>query len=147
MKDLLYYENLCNDPPCEKENGKDGTVHCSECYGHGGFIEDTEGIWWPTPPGMTHERLCDQCAGKVTITNDGITSVIDHSGFDIHIDLSNGIDRRPVSLNILQLERSRSVELSNSQIKEFTCDNCPTAFMCVLAFDHYNTNGDCLASK
>lgn len=30
---------------------------------------------------------------------------------------------------------------------EFTCDNCAHMPECSLAFDLYNTNGDCLASK
>lgn len=30
---------------------------------------------------------------------------------------------------------------------EFTCDNCPHAASCVLAFDNYNTDGYCLYEK
>jgi hypothetical protein len=30
---------------------------------------------------------------------------------------------------------------------EFTCDSCPHARCCKLAFDLYNTDGDCLAEK
>ncbi len=33
------------------------------------------------------------------------------------------------------------------KITEFTCDNCADAAWCTLAFDPYNTDGDCLASK
>lgn len=29
----------------------------------------------------------------------------------------------------------------------FTCDECQFAIRCRFAFDGYNTNGDCLASK
>lgn len=29
----------------------------------------------------------------------------------------------------------------------FTCDDCGARFSCTLAYDLYNTNGDCLAEK
>lgn len=29
----------------------------------------------------------------------------------------------------------------------YTCDDCPIVLKCQFAFDQYNTNGDCLASK
>lgn len=29
----------------------------------------------------------------------------------------------------------------------FTCDQCPSRYCCDLAFDPYNTGGDCLADK
>ena len=29
----------------------------------------------------------------------------------------------------------------------FTCDDCPSRFVCTLVFDAYNTNGDCLMEK
>jgi len=29
----------------------------------------------------------------------------------------------------------------------FTCDECPSRYCCDLAFDAYNTDGDCLADK
>lgn len=32
-------------------------------------------------------------------------------------------------------------------VKEFTCDDCPERWSCLLAFDPYNTDGDCLAEK
>jgi hypothetical protein len=36
--------------------------------------------------------------------------------------------------------------LRDSKI-EFTCDGCDHAPVCAYAFDPYNTDGDCLASK
>lgn len=33
------------------------------------------------------------------------------------------------------------------EIESFTCDNCARAKICWLAFDTYNTNGDCLYEK
>lgn len=32
-------------------------------------------------------------------------------------------------------------------IDAFTCDDCPARYTCKLAFDPYNTDGDCLAEK
>lgn len=32
-------------------------------------------------------------------------------------------------------------------VPEFTCVDCATVFKCKLAFDLYNTNGDCLLEK
>jgi len=32
-------------------------------------------------------------------------------------------------------------------IDAFTCDDCPRALICELAFDAYNTDGDCLYDK
>jgi len=46
--------------------------------------------------------------------------------------------------------RAASVLLNGQKAESigyFTCDNCTHAAKCVLAFDSYNTNGDCLASK
>ena len=31
--------------------------------------------------------------------------------------------------------------------EHYTCDDCPSVMECKYAFDDYNTNGDCLASK
>jgi lysozyme family protein len=64
-------------------------------------------------------------------------------------------DREPVTAEFLAKERKRSLEIfaqyntdgEESEITEFTCDGCGHAPCCSLAFDHYNTNGDCLASK
>lgn len=33
------------------------------------------------------------------------------------------------------------------RVTEFTCDMCTSAPTCSLAFDGYNTNGDCLLEK
>jgi hypothetical protein len=35
----------------------------------------------------------------------------------------------------------------NLSIDKFTCDDCDRAPICTLAFDLYNTNGDCLYEK
>ena len=32
-------------------------------------------------------------------------------------------------------------------VVEITCENCPQNGHCEFAWDHYNTNGDCLAEK
>lgn len=29
----------------------------------------------------------------------------------------------------------------------FSCDGCPHNYYCEYAYDHYNTDGDCLAMK
>lgn len=68
-------------------------------------------------------------------------------------------DRRPVSAEELAAERRRSLKLwprsefnvwdwpTPAENVKFTCDECAHAPSCALAFDHYNTGGDCLASK
>ncbi len=61
-------------------------------------------------------------------------------------------EARPGYLNVI--ERATSVidgydhDLwGPGAVAEFTCDHCWRAPECVLAFDLYNTGGDCLASK
>lgn len=49
-----------------------------------------------------------------------------------------------------QLEQDRAVQVADNGGEPeggFTCDNCGAAPRCKLAFDWYNTNGDCLAEK
>lgn len=36
---------------------------------------------------------------------------------------------------------------SEFDVHAFTCDDCPARHKCELAFDPYNTDGDCLAEK
>lgn len=64
------------------------------------------------------------------------------------------VTRDEVSGEVLAQEREKAVVfLSNTHSSlfsfdtVFTCDSCPTAPTCRLAFDGYNTNGDCLAEK
>lgn len=57
---------------------------------------------------------------------------------------------RPGYLNVI--ERAESVLLGYDlefwdEPPEFTCDRCADMPSCTLAFDLYNTNGDCLATK
>ncbi len=50
----------------------------------------------------------------------------------------------------LAAERASLVEMYREQlgvIEKFTCDDCEARFTCALAFDAYNTDGDCLAEK
>jgi hypothetical protein len=48
-----------------------------------------------------------------------------------------------------QLEQDRAIAVGHHGEPEggFTCDNCGSVSYCALAFDWYNTNGDCLAEK
>jgi len=60
--------------------------------------------------------------------------------------------REPVTLWRLVDERRAAREwvmraFPESRPVEFTCDACPHARVCSLAFDPYNTDGDCLADK
>ena len=58
------------------------------------------------------------------------------------------IEREAVSDSDLAAERERAIALQGlDPWIEFTCDECEIANRCRLAFDPYNTNGDCLASK
>lgn len=58
-------------------------------------------------------------------------------------------DREPVTLFKLVEERrqSRLDSIGEYPIAAFTCDECAHATRCDLAFDWYNTHGDCLADK
>lgn len=56
----------------------------------------------------------------------------------------------PLSPADLADERERMVRIyaaEGIEISSFTCDECSARFKCVLAFDAYNTDGDCLAEK
>jgi len=53
-----------------------------------------------------------------------------------------------------QLKEERNNSIANAfmgsltrMTDRFTCDSCPRAPICTLAFDLYNTNGDCLYDK
>jgi hypothetical protein len=59
---------------------------------------------------------------------------------------------RGVMLTEEQLARNRAslVQAYAAQgylVTEFTCDKCAARYRCTLAFDLYNTDGDCLAEK
>ena len=64
--------------------------------------------------------------------------------------LHHSLRRSPLKLFELAEER-KSVRTSDARGSapdtSFTCDECRDAPICVLAFDPYNTNGDCLAEK
>lgn len=57
--------------------------------------------------------------------------------------------RQPVPLWTLVRERRDARERwpFGDEPVEFTCDACAYAPRCRLAFDFYNTNGDCLLEK
>lgn len=62
--------------------------------------------------------------------------------------------REPVSAEFLAKERLVAIkygrehlDVSVSKSFVFTCDSCSFAPKCTLAFDFYNTDGDCLYSK
>lgn len=44
-------------------------------------------------------------------------------------------------------QTARNGEVMNVTDIKYTCDECDLAPTCDLAFDGYNTNGDCLLSK
>lgn len=53
--------------------------------------------------------------------------------------------KEPLLEDELASIRQRMVE--EYGVTEFTCDTCPARYKCTLAFDPYNTDGDCLAEK
>ena len=55
--------------------------------------------------------------------------------------------RVPRTPEQLAEERRASLEWWGGADQPFTCDGCPRASVCVLAFDPYNTHGDCLYDK
>lgn len=57
----------------------------------------------------------------------------------------------PLTEQQLSEDRAKLVELYKNVlggvVDEFTCDKCDLRYKCLLAFDAYNTDGDCLAEK
>lgn len=56
----------------------------------------------------------------------------------------------PFTSEQLKAFRAKMVEHCNElgrAPEKFTCDDCARASKCKLAFDGYNTDGDCLYSK
>ena len=57
----------------------------------------------------------------------------------------------PFNEKQIKAYRSQMIDILDRQghapPESFTCDDCDDVDLCVLAFDPYNTNGDCLASK
>lgn len=50
-------------------------------------------------------------------------------------------------LDVLRDEVSRHCAKAGYPIAVFTCDGCAMVTRCTLAFDPYNTDGDCLLDK
>jgi len=52
---------------------------------------------------------------------------------------------------VLELRKSAIIKYGGMcngiVIPEFTCDTCKLVTKCLLAYDLYNTNGDCLVDK
>lgn len=56
--------------------------------------------------------------------------------------------RTPAQISKLRAESKVHLDIIYGHIVDvFTCDDCTAAQTCSLAFDGYNTNGDCLLSK
>lgn len=58
--------------------------------------------------------------------------------------------KAPLSETDLAADRARIVAIYAEQgmgIDAFTCDDCGARYTCTLAFDAYNTDGDCIAEK
>jgi len=57
----------------------------------------------------------------------------------------------PLTDDELKKERARRVEWLDEhfemKVGKFTCDDCSMVRDCTLAFDGYNTDGDCLYDK
>lgn len=57
----------------------------------------------------------------------------------------------PWTMAQLQIIRSGTIihskQIVKHEIKNFTCDECEDKENCVLVFDAYNTDGDCLLMK
>lgn len=63
-----------------------------------------------------------------------------------------GTRREPIPPEQLARDRAASVQhlgllMQTMEPFKFTCDTCSHAPRCVYAFDAYNVDGDCLASK
>lgn len=48
---------------------------------------------------------------------------------------------------LAELRRQSTEHVEEGAPASFTCDTCGFRRKCVLAFDWYNTDGDCLAEK
>jgi len=59
--------------------------------------------------------------------------------------------KEPLTQEQLSTFRKEQVERAGQVLKtapdKFTCDGCGLASVCTLAFDSYNTDGDCLYDK
>jgi hypothetical protein len=55
--------------------------------------------------------------------------------------------RTPDELAELRHESLERERQEGRKVSEFTCDGCTLAPVCFFAFDGYNTDGDCIASK
>jgi hypothetical protein len=66
-----------------------------------------------------------------------------------HDELRAGLHEFPYPRDDFQLAQDRaiSVTINGEPQGGFTCDQCGAVRRCKLAFDWYNTNGDCLAEK
>jgi len=97
--------------------------------------------------------VCNRCERVVPWGNGGADDaprLCDECWDDVCLLWSDPCLRDPVTTETLKAERAEAVALAGRvgvQFTIFTCDVCPRAARCNLAFDLYNTDGDCLASK
>jgi len=59
--------------------------------------------------------------------------------------------KRPRTEKEMEALRKEAIDLTHKFItfknKTYTCDNCDRKHVCTLAYDAYNTNGDCIYVK
>ena len=59
---------------------------------------------------------------------------------------SDRIEARRI-MELIKVEKHKAITLPKKEKEKFTCYDCKNNDICKYAWDLYNTNGDCLASK
>jgi len=122
---LKREHGLQGDPPEELLSRISFVKLCLNC--------DTE----VTGAAGLHRHCCDKVFRTVLRKDDA--DPFDHEPLD-----ASELARERVRLVVMYKEM-HGIDLAAPG--SFTCDTCSDAPRCDLAFDAYNTNGDCLASK
>lgn len=52
-----------------------------------------------------------------------------------------------IAMSPAEVAERRKMMAEFNEVDKYTCDDCSQAPICTLAFDSYNTNGDCLYEK
>lgn len=58
-----------------------------------------------------------------------------------------GFDLEPLSFEDIQASEDYAATFEDVPDEAFSCHTCNEKYDCPFAYDYYNLNGDCLASK
>ena len=125
---------------------------------HFAYLKKNHGLQGEVPEELLAKisfvNLCINCDGEITFEAGLHKHCCDKVFGKLRASKSDPFDHEPLGEEELARERTRLVVMYKEQLAvdlephgSFTCDNCTRAPVCDLAFDAYNTDGDCLASK